>query len=278
MQTYIVQQGDTLYGISKQFGVSVDEIKRENNLSSNTITPGQTLKIPTIETTSLYIVKKGDSLYSIAQKYNTTVSELVRINNLKTQQLSIGQQLRVPVNENGSSNYIIYTVKLGDNLYSIAKKYNTSVLGIKALNSLTSDLLSIGQQLKIPISQSTGEADSYQTYIVKAGDTLYKIAVLYGMSVDELIQINNLKNTNLSIGQELKVKKKESQEVPSGVSCYGEGYVKPTYVTYTVKRGDSLYTIAKKYNTSIENLIALNDLKSNNLSIGQVLKIKEVNV
>jgi murein DD-endopeptidase MepM/ murein hydrolase activator NlpD len=70
MQTYTVQSGDTLYGISKQFGVSVDELQRINNLTSNTITKGQTLKIPSTVTTIDYVVKKGDSLYSIAKKYN----------------------------------------------------------------------------------------------------------------------------------------------------------------------------------------------------------------
>ena len=78
MQTYIVQRGDTLYGISRQFGVSINSIKQANNILSNFISPGQVLKIPTEETSIIYIVKKGDSLYSIAKKYNTTVDELIR--------------------------------------------------------------------------------------------------------------------------------------------------------------------------------------------------------
>ena len=68
MQTYIVQPGDTLYGISGQFGVSIEDIKLENNLSSNVLVVGQVLKIPSTSTTSLYVVKKGDTLYSIARK------------------------------------------------------------------------------------------------------------------------------------------------------------------------------------------------------------------
>lgn len=276
MQTYIVQQGDTLYGISKQFGISVEEIMSENNLTSASIKPSQVLKIPTVTTTARYIVKSGDTLYSIANLYNTTVAELRRINNLESNLLTIGQQLMVPVNEETGSGVVVYTVKSGDSLYAIAKKYNTTVEEIKELNNLTSDLLSIGQQLKISTEVSSPSTNEYQLYIVKSGDTLYKIASEYGMSVDELIDVNNLETTVLTIGQVLKVKTKYDSQIPLGSECYGSGYVEPTYVTYTVKKGDSLYIIAKKYNTTVDDLIHLNELKSNNLSIGQVLKIKEV--
>ena len=276
MQTYTVQAGDTLYGIAKQFGVTVEEIKLENNLVSNNISVGQVLKIPTVSTTSLYIVKKGDTLYSIASKYQTTVSELMQLNNLKTPLLSIGQQLKIPVQGDiTNEDYFIYTVKAGDNLYSIAKSYGVTVDSIQTLNNLSSTLLSIGQQLKIPVASSS-VTEEYQTYIVRSGDTLYSIANNYGMTVDELMQLNNLKSNNLSVGQVLKVKITTSSDIALGSQCYGEGYKEPTYVTYTVKKGDSLYVIAKNYNTTVDQLIELNDLKSNNLSIGQVLKIREV--
>lgn len=277
MQTYTVQPGDTIYGISKQFGISVQDIINTNNLSSSTIRVGQILQIPTTATTVLYVVKKGDSLYSIARKYNTTVSELTRLNNLSSNLLSIGQQLRIPINTSSGQEYTIYTVKKGDNLYSIASNYGTTVERIMSLNNLSSNLLSIGQQLKIPTSSSnvTPDNTAYEIYTVKAGDSLYKIAQMYNMSVEELMAVNNLSSSLLSIGQQLKVRITEGLE-PSEEECYGEGYVEPTYETYTVKKGDSLYVIAQKYNTSVENLIALNNLTSNNLSIGQVLKIREV--
>ena len=276
MQTYVVQAGDTLYGISGQFGVSVEDIKLENNLDSNIIAVGQVLRIPSISTTSLYIVKSGDTLYSIAKRYNTTVDELMKLNNLSSRVLSIGQQLRIPINaDTGTTDYVLYTVKVGDNLYKIAKNNGVTVQQIKDLNSLTSDLLTIGQQLKIPISISN-DYDNYQNYIVRSGDTLYKIAHSYGMSVDELMKLNNLSNTNLSVGQILKVKQKYYSNIPLGAKCYGTGYQEPSYLTYTVKSGDNLYTIAKKYNTSVDNLMKLNNLANSNLMIGQVLKIREV--
>ena len=78
MQTYIVQRGDTLYGISSQFGISIEDIKLENGLNNNVIFVGQVLRIPTVSTTALYIVKTGDTLFSIAKRYDTTVLELVK--------------------------------------------------------------------------------------------------------------------------------------------------------------------------------------------------------
>ena len=278
MQTYIVQMGDTLYGISKQFGVTVEEIKLENDLSNNTISIGQTLKIPTLETTALYVVKRGDTLYSIASRYGVSVLELQRINNLNSTSLSIGQQLRIPINgEENVDNYVIYTVKVGDTLYNIAKKYRVSVDNIIKENSLNSNLLSIGQKLRIPNVSSPDIDNQYGTYIVQSGDTLYSIASKYGMTVRQLMEINNLESTNLQIGQVLRVTSggESSSSIPLGSSCYGEGYKEPVFITYTVRRGDNLYNIARKYGVSVDSLIELNNLKTNNLSIGQVLKIRE---
>lgn len=279
MQTYIVQSGDTLYGISKQFGISVEDIKLTNNLSSNNIVVGTSLVIPSAATTSLYIVKTGDSLYSIAKRYDTTVADLMRINNLKSNLLHVGQQLKIPINDIGNGNdYIIYVVKSGDSLYTISKKYGITVNDLRKYNNLSSDLLSIGQQLKIPNSGSGGNgsvSDDTLIYIVKSGDTLYSIAKKYNMSVDNLKKINNLSNNNLSIGQPIKVLIQEGNAIPIGSSCYGEGYNEPSYVTYVVRSGDSLYVIAKRYGVSVDSIKKLNNLSSNNLSIGQILKIKE---
>lgn len=90
---YIVKSGDTLYGIAKIYGVTVDELKKENNLNSNVLKIGQVLIIP--NKNEIYIVKSGDTLYGIASKYNTTVQKLKDINSLKSNLLTIGQKLIV---------------------------------------------------------------------------------------------------------------------------------------------------------------------------------------
>lgn len=204
---YTVKSGDTLWTISKKYGLTVDELKKLNNLQSNNLTIGQTLKVSsTIETpttppqdTSYYTVKKGDSLYAIANKYNTSVDELKKINNLSSNALSIGQKLLIPnlpTNDNQPSQNI-YTVKKGDSLYSIANSYNTTVDELKAINNLSSNMLSIGQKLIIP------EKNNYKTYVVQAGDTIYGISIKFGTTVDKIKSLNNLKSNTLSIGQKL---------------------------------------------------------------------------
>ena len=198
--TYKVQSGDTLYSISKKLDTTVTELKKLNNLSSNMLSVGQVLKIPTktvdIGETDIYQVQVGDTLYSIARKYNISVNELKNLNNLVDNTLSIGQILEVP---SGLSSYNSYIVDKGDTLYSIAKKFDTSVNKLKELNNLSSNMLSIGQKLLIPIGEET-------TYVVKAGDTLYSIAREFNTTVDKLKELNNLSNNTLSIGQILIVK------------------------------------------------------------------------
>ena len=152
-----------------------------------------------------YTVKKGDTLYGIARKYNTTVNAIKNLNNLSSSLLSVGQVLKIPKKETDTgenTSTITYTVISGDTLYSIAKRYNTTVNAIKDLNNLTSNTLSIGKVLKIPSTTTT------VTYTVKSGDTLYGIARKYNTTVNAIKNLNNLSSSLLSIGQILKIPKK----------------------------------------------------------------------
>lgn len=159
---------------------------------------------------------------------------------------ALANYIGVPYSLNEESDY--YVVKKGDSLWSIAKKYNMTVDELKSINNLKSNLLSIGQRLKIKESN-----DNQNIYIVKKGDTLYKIANMYGTTVDNLKALNNLKNNNLSIGQNLIVPSKNK--------------------IYIVQKGDSLWSIARKYDTTVDSIKRNNNLSTNVLQIGQKLKI-----
>ena len=146
---YIVQKGDSLWKIANSYNISVDDIKKANNLTSNLLNIGQVLYIPKKDSSdkssneNIYTVQKGDTLYSIAIKNGTTVDKIKALNNLNTNVLSVGQKLIIPTSSS------IYIVKKGDTLYSIAKSNNTTVDVIKKTNNLSTNTLSIGQKLII---------------------------------------------------------------------------------------------------------------------------------
>ena len=200
---YIVQSGDSLWSISKKFGLSVDKLKDINNLSGNLLSVGQKLLIKDTSSSEdvgvYYTVKAGDTLYGIANEFNLSVDELKKINNLLNNNLAIGQKLLVSGTGemvDDGLDYDTYIVKSGDNLYAIARKYGISVDKLKEINNLSSNLLSIGQKLLVPKIGG-------KTYIVKAGDNLYKIAGENNTTVTDIINLNELPTTNLSIGQVL---------------------------------------------------------------------------
>ncbi len=223
-----------------------------------------------------YVVQKGDSLYGIAKQLGTTVDEIKRLNQLANDTISIGQVLIIQEDTKAPTTYI---VEKGDNLYEIAKRFGISIDQLMENNNLTSHLLQVGQILNIDIDSKEDTSPmtmtTFENYIVEKGDSLYSIAKKFNTSIDQIKKDNNLTNNLLKLGQTLKIRVKEKG---FGVEeCLGEGYdeFENSYITYTVKKGDNLYDIAKRYNTTVDEVMNLNNLLSMELSIGQVLKIKE---
>ena len=178
----------------------------------------------------------------------------------------------------------VHVVKKGETLSTIARKYHVSVNQLKQWNNMKSDRLSIGQKLVVyssgapmaqvgndkPVERSTTQI----THTVKKGETLGKIAQKYKCTVTDLKRWNNLKSTNIQVGQKLKVYPPENQNV----SGRNNNNNKPasssnSTTTYTVKSGDSLWSIAKKFNVTVDHIKKLNNLKNNDIKVGQKLKI-----
>lgn len=203
----------------------------------------------------VYTVKAGDNLYNIARKFNTTVDELINLNNLTTTNLSIGQQIKLPQGEE-QTEYDTYTVLEGDSLYSIANKFNVSVNDLIDYNALPTTILTVGETIRIPKGNVSNKENVYR---VKPGDTLYRIANTYGVSVNDLIAANNLSSNILTIGQELIIPIKPVTE--------------EDYVVYQVVPGDTLYSIARTYNTKVDAIKSFNNLTSNLISPGQIIQI-----
>ena len=152
-----------------------------------------------------------------------------------------------------------YIVKKNDNLYDIAKEYNTTVGILKALNNLSSNILQVGQILKLPTSLVEETIPgNYLIYTIKKGDNLYSIAKNYNISLEELINFNQQGSTLLHIGEQLLIPINNQTN---------------NNIQYVIKPGDTLYNIAKRYNTNVDEIKRINHLNNNMLKIGETILI-----
>ncbi|MED3512236.1 peptidoglycan endopeptidase LytE [Bacillus subtilis] len=164
-------------------------------------------------------VKKGDTLWDLSRKYDTTISKIKSENHLRSDIIYVGQTLSIngkstsSKSSSSSSSSSTYKVKSGDSLWKISKKYGMTINELKKLNGLKSDLLRVGQVLKLKGSTSSSSSSSSKvsssstsTYKVKSGDNLSKIASKYGTTVSKLKSLNGLKSDVIYVNQVLKVK------------------------------------------------------------------------
>lgn len=245
-----------------------------------------------------YTVQKGDTLSKIASKHQTTVSALKSLNGLTSDLIYANQTLKiseeaaptVPVQPTApvatASEYVVVS---GDYLGKIAKQFGMSVAELKSLNGLTSDMIYVGDKLKVsgqttvvtpPANNTVAPppvTDTSAEYVVKSGDYLGKIAKQYGMSVAELKSLNGLSSDMIYVGDKLKVKGTASvapapvTPVPTPTAPAPTAPV--TGSEYTVVSGDYLGKIASKFGMSVSDLKSLNGLSSDLIYVGQKLKV-----
>ncbi|MCM3595921.1 LysM peptidoglycan-binding domain-containing protein [Metabacillus idriensis] len=174
------------------------------------------------------------------------------------------------------------TVKKGDSLWKLSREYKTSVETIKMTNKLSKDMIFPGQVLKISgtaektassVQKSAAPAKtSVSTYKVKSGDSLWVIARNHNVSVNELKSLNGLKSDLIRPGQTLKVSKSAVQAPAAAAPKPAAS--KPAAATYKVQLGDYLGKIANQFDLTVPELKAMNNLKSDVIYAGQVLKVK----
>ena len=341
--SYTVQAGDSYWRIANKYGISIEELQRLNGTSSYFLYPGQSLVVPgsasttsgsasstSSSTTSTrsaapaaggsYTVQAGDSYWRIANKYGISIQELQRLNGTSDYTLHPGQSIKVPgsgTNASASSNSGSaststtsaapaaggsYTVQAGDSYWRIANKYGISISELQRLNGTSDYNLYPGQSLKVPgsgsSSNTTASSNSSSTststttaapaaggsYTVQAGDSYWRIANKYGISISELQRLNGTSNYFLYPGQSIKVPGSGSAsatpapasntasttpapaETPAPAPSTGGG-------NYTVQAGDSYWRIANKYGISISELQRLNGTSNYFLYPGQSIKV-----
>ena len=285
-----VRRGETLGSIARRYGISVSQLKRWNGLRSNTAKVGTTLKVSnpakqskstttTTTTTSnekqkYYTVKRGDSLSSIAERFGVTVAQLREWNGIEADNINAG--VRIAVDASASRRVSkpevktsTYTVKKGDGLGAIAERHGMTLQEIRELNGLKDNNIQVGQKLKVTGKASEERSEKPEvktsTYTVKKGDGLGAIAERHGMTLQEIRELNGLKDNNIQVGQKLKVTGKASEERSEKPEAKSS--------TYTVKKGDSLGAIAERFGVTVDQLRDWNGIKGNNIQAGQKLTI-----
>jgi peptidoglycan DL-endopeptidase LytF len=270
---YQVASGDTLWNISIKFNTSVDNIKRANNLTSNTLQLNQRLIIPK----AFHTIAAGDYLTVLAKNYGTTVTAIKEVNGLTSDATHLGQTLIIPLLITSQTSVpaptvtqpttqtSTYSVIAGDTLWGIAKKFNVTVDALRSSNNLTSDVLKIGQTLTIPTSGTTvsqppvaptpAPAPTTTTnvqYTVVAGDSLYAIANRFSVSVDQITQANQLNSTTISIGQILLIPKQVTNTEPTPTVVPGVEFAQKKLQTLGYY---SVPTMTGNYDTSTTQAI-----------------------
>ena len=163
-------------------------------------------------------------------------------------------------------NWLTHEIVNGDNLWSLARKYDTEVSIIKQVNYLQSNLLKPGSNLLIPVSKNDNEYFvPFEMHIVSEGDSIWSISRKYNISVDDIIEMNNLDpNKFLQLGQQLSIGNK---------NIYRNIDSKKRTILYSVKQGDNLYKIANIFDVNVDSILKINELDEFNLIPGQIIKV-----
>jgi murein DD-endopeptidase MepM/ murein hydrolase activator NlpD len=236
---YTVKRGDTLFSIARANGMSVPELKRLNNLTSDNLRIGQQLTISSSGATTTqtsnpryYLVRRGDTLTSIARAHNTTVNQIVAWNRLSNtnifsnQRLIVGYEHSTATSTQTPQRVIYHTVVEDETLSSISREYNMEVIDIIDFNRLTSFVLTPGQRIwledghvpDIVETDPPSHVDSDEqttnanldieqfTHTVRRGENLFRISLLYGTTVDEIRTLNRLSSSSIREGQVLQIR------------------------------------------------------------------------
>ncbi len=212
-------------------------------------------------------VRPGDSLWALAQRHGTTVEDLMAANDLVRPDLRPGDSLVLPGGDADAPE--IWTVAPGDTLYEIALETGSSVDELMAWNGLSGANLHPGDELRLGPSTAGADAELAPLMVeVRPGDTLWRIAREHDTTPSEIAAANGIAETAvLQPGDTLQV---PGQFVAAGADSDQGGYAAPTI---TVDPGDTLWEIARRYDTTVDALMAANGLSSEGLRAGQELRI-----
>ena len=246
-QTHIIEQGETLFSISRTYDVTVGDLRRWNRLQSDALSPGQEILVgpPRNDDSIIHTVEPGQTLFAISKLYDVTIAEIQSWNNLESIQLSEGQELTI---------------------FQTSQPAETEAVQNSETNTDTEDT----PRESIIRDREGARGTTY--YTVKSGDTLTRIARLHDMTLDQLRELNNLQSDMLSIGQQLTVR--DIQTAPSIAEGAEESTPQGKFVSYRLESGESAGDLKEKFMMSDDELSALNpDLNIESLRSGQQVTV-----
>lgn len=257
---HTVRRGESLGSISNRYGVGLSELKRWNGLKGNTIAAGKKLKIVSYEKTRVAAAKVKETK-AVAPEQKDVTSPAVN----------------TPATTDAVASVDYYTVQKGDNLTAIAKKFNVTVADLKEWNNMEDNNVLLDTKLKIgrfttANNESDEVASSSLQHTVQKGETLAAISRKYGVSIAQIQEWNKLPGTDIQLGGKLLIITSDATADKAVASATPKRTAKSEH--YLVRKGDSLFTIAKKYpGVTVSDIKKWNGISGNELRPGMKLKI-----
>ncbi|MEE9554316.1 MAG: LysM peptidoglycan-binding domain-containing protein [candidate division Zixibacteria bacterium] len=232
-------------------------------------------------------IRSGETVSQIARKYGVSITSIVQSNKLgRRKKIYAGKKLMIPVppgksvaSKTAAKNKVKksangkYLVRYGDTLWDIAQAHGMSVSQLRRLNNLSSNRIYAGRELVIShdSKKEISSSGSMSKYTVRRGDNLWKIASKFGTTVSRIKRANGLVSNEIYPGNRLKVPSGGSS---NALAVSGADKTRSDYVYYTIRRGDTLWEIAKKHGVDIDDLASWNKIRSKSrLYPGEKLKI-----
>ncbi len=304
---YEVRQGETLQAVANRYNVAAETLASLNSLpEGDALTGGMRLTVPATTKlaiyryygsgaggllepgTGRYRIASGDTLGGIARRFGTTVNTLLSWNGLTSTRIRAGRYLIVmPEGATGTASVASssssaptgrYTVRRDDTLSGIGTRVGASVAQLRAWNGIRGSTIHVGQKLKVPGRAPTAApalAPGSNRYRIQPGDSLSTIAARFGASISDLRNWNNLRSSRITAGHELVVRRPASPS--SGAKTTTALSARPAASgssVYTVRRGDTLGSIAERYGVSAANLRAWNGISGSRIYPDQDLAVR----
>ncbi|MDE0559602.1 LysM peptidoglycan-binding domain-containing protein [Algoriphagus sp. NF] len=223
-------------------------------------------------------VEAKETLFAISRRYQTPVGEIVKSNESLKSGLKAGQEIFVPFigEESVPAGSDLHKVASGETLYSISKKYNVSIDELKTWNSLRGNDLSVGQALIIKGQAETPKpivAEVEKQEIPQQTQPTSEKAVATNTEVVKVEEKAPKKVEKVEAKAEKAVEEKSSLAETPKAPAEAVAVVPGDWISHEVRSGETLFSISKQYNAKVEEVIRWNGLSSNNLKVGQVIKV-----